>query len=61
MLGKKKWIGEAIKCPSSLRETLHVKEGCNIPEAKLEKAEHSKNPLIAKRAELAETFKSFKK
>lgn len=61
MLGKKKWIGETIKRPGSLRDTLHVKEGCNIPKDKLEKAEHSKNPLTAKRAELAETLKSFKK
>lgn len=41
----------------ALRKSLHVKEGENIPEKKLEKAEHSKNPTTRKRAVLAETFK----
>lgn len=61
MLGKRKWISDAIKYSGSLHKTLHEKEGCDIPEAKLEKAEHSKDPLTRKRAELAETLKSFKK
>jgi hypothetical protein len=42
-----KWIQEAIK----------DKKGKKIPEAKLEKAEHSKNPKTRKRAVLAETLK----
>ena len=54
---KKKWLQGAVKHKGALRKTLGVKEGENIPEAKLEKAEHSKNPLTRKRAVLAETFK----
>jgi hypothetical protein len=57
----KKWIQGAIKHPGALRKTLHVKKGEKIPEAKLKKAEHSKNPTTAKRAHLAETLKSFHK
>ena len=55
----KKWIAEAIKKPGSLRRSLHVKKGKKIPESKLKKAEHSKNPKTAKRARLAETLKGF--
>ncbi|MDE1970989.1 MAG: hypothetical protein KGI50_05440 [Patescibacteria group bacterium] len=54
-----KWIQKALP-PSSknkLRNQLHVKEGEKIPESKLKKAEHSKNPLERKRAHLAETLK----
>lgn len=51
------WIAGAIKHPGSLRKALHVKEGHDIPEKKLEKAEHSKNPKLAKKAHLAETLK----
>ena len=51
------WIQGAIKHPGALRETLGVKEGHDIPAAKLEKATHSKNPLTRKRANLAETLK----
>ena len=39
-----KWIQGAIKHPGALKKTLHIKEGEKIPEAKLKKAEHSKNP-----------------
>jgi hypothetical protein len=56
----KKWIQGAIKQPGSLHKSLGVPEGKKIPEKKLEKAEHSKNPLTKKRAILAETLKSFK-
>jgi hypothetical protein len=52
-----KWIQEAIKHKGSLRKSLHAKKGKKIPEAKLEKAEHSKNPKTRKRAVLAETLK----
>ena len=52
-----KWMQGAVKHPGALRKTLGVKEGETIPESKLEKAEHSKNPLTRKRAALAETFK----
>lgn len=59
--GDKKWIQGAIKRPGSLRKSLHVIEGENIPESKLKKAEHSKNKKTAKRAHLAETLKKMHK
>lgn len=58
---KKRWISEAIKHPGALRKTLKVKKGEKIPESKLKKAEHSKNPTTAKRARLAETLKKMHK
>jgi hypothetical protein len=56
---KKNWIREAIKHPGSLHQQLKVPQGEKIPAKKLEKAEHSSNPLLKKRAILAETLKSF--
>ncbi|MDE3022085.1 MAG: hypothetical protein KGI54_09505 [Pseudomonadota bacterium] len=58
---KKKWIQGTIKHPGALHKELHVKEGKKIPEKKLVKAEHSKNPTLKKRAVLAETLKSMRK
>lgn len=58
---KKFFIQAAIKKPGALRKALHVKKGENIPESKLEKAEHSKNPLMRKRAALAKTLKKLHK
>jgi len=55
--GKINWIKGAIKHPGSLHKALHVPKGEKIPEKKLEKAEHSKNPKLAKKAHLAETLK----
>ena len=55
------WIKGAIKHPGALHKALGVKEGEKIPEKKLEKAEHSKNPVTAKRARLAETLKGLHK
>lgn len=60
-MGKEKWIQGAIKHPGALHKELHVKEGKKIPEKKLEKAEHSKNPTLKKRAALAETLKKMHK
>lgn len=57
----KNWIKGAIKDKGSLRKSLGVKKGEDIPAAKLEKAAKSKNPTTRKRAILAETLKSFKK
>lgn len=51
------WIKDAIKHPGALHRELGVPEGKKILEAKLEKAEHSDNPKLAKRARLAETLK----
>ena len=51
-----KWIKGAIKHPGALHRALHVPEGKKIPHNKIVKAEHSKNPKLAKRAHLAETL-----
>ncbi len=56
-----KWIQKAIKHKGSLRKSLGVKKGEKIPESKLNKAEHSKNPTLKKRATLAETLKNMSK
>lgn len=56
-----KWIQGAIKKPGALRKSLGVKKGEKIPEAKLKKAEHSKNPTTKKRAVLAETLRKMHK
>jgi hypothetical protein len=58
---KKMWIQDAIKKPGALHAQLHVKAGEKIPAKKLEKAAHSSNPLLKKRAVLAENLKSFNK
>jgi hypothetical protein len=58
---KEKWIADAVKHKGALHKSLHVKPGEKIPESKLKKAEHSKNPMVKKRAVLAETLKGFKK
>lgn len=59
MAQKAKWMQEAVKHPGALRRELHVKAGKKIPASKLEKATHSKNPTLKKRAVLAETFKKY--
>lgn len=56
-MAKEKWIQGAIKHPGALHKELGIKKGEKIPEAKLKKAEHSKNPKLRKRAQLAETLK----
>lgn len=58
----KNWIKNAInpKNKGALHEVLGVPEGKKIPEKKLEKAEHSKDPLTRKRANLAVTLRKFK-
>lgn len=60
---KEKWIQNAIKSSSKgkLHEAIGVPMGKKIPEKKLEKAEHSKNPSLRKKAVLAETLKGFRK
>jgi hypothetical protein len=52
-----KWISKAIGKPGALHKSLGVPAGEKIPAKKLEKAEASKNPKLAKRAHLAETLK----
>lgn len=58
---KEKWIQGMHMKKGALHETLHVKPGKKIPESKLKKAEHSKNPTTRKRANLAETLKKMHK
>lgn len=55
------WIKDAISKPGALHKSLHVPQGEKIPEKKLEKAENSDNPTLAKRARLAETLKKLHK
>ena len=56
-----KWIQDAIKNKGSLRKSLYTPEGENIPAKKLQKASHSDNPMLAKRANLAMTLKKLHK
>lgn len=62
-MAKDNWIKGAIKPENkgALHKELGVPEGKKIPEKKLIKAEHSKNPILAKRANLAVTLKSLPK
>ena len=61
MSEKKNWIKGAVTNPGSLHKALGVKQGEKIPAKKLEKAEHSKNPSLKKKAVLAKTLKKMKK
>lgn len=56
---RKNFIQDMHMKKGALHRSLHVPKGEKIPEWKLEKAEHSKNPLMRKRAHLAETLESF--
>jgi hypothetical protein len=55
-----KWIQKAIKKPGALRSELGVKEGKNIPAAKLAKAAKAPGKM-GQRARLAQTLKGLKK
>jgi hypothetical protein len=59
MAKKRKWIQKAGIEKGALHRKLGVSGGEKIPEAKLEKAEHSSNPETRKQAALAETLKGF--
>lgn len=58
-----KWIQGAINPAhkGALRKSLHVKAGETIPSGKLDKAAHSENPTLAKRANLAKTLRAMHK
>lgn len=60
-VGKKNWISGAIKKPGALHKSLGVPMGEKIPAKKLDKAAHSDNPTLARRANLAKTLKGFNK
>jgi len=55
----KKFIQKMHMKKGALHKELGVPEGKKIPEKKLVKAEHSKNPTERKRAVLARTLKGF--
>lgn len=56
-----KWISKAIKHPGALHKELGVKQGEKIPAKKIEKASHSKNKTLARRANLAKTLSGLRK
>ncbi len=60
-MAKEKFIQEMHMKKGALHKELGIKEGDKIPAAKLKKAEHSKNPVLKKRAVLAETLGKLKK
>lgn len=57
----KKWIQKAIKHPGALHKELGVPKGKKIPEKKLEKASHSLDPKLARRANFAKTLRGLRK
>jgi len=57
----KKFIQDMHMKKGALHKELGVPTKNKIPEKMLEKAEHSKNPTLKKRAVLAETLKHMKK
>lgn len=61
MADGKKWIQGMHMKKGALRKELGVKGDKTIPTKKLEKATHSSNPTLKKRAILAKTLKSLKK
>ncbi len=50
-----KWIGDLHK--GGLHQSLHIPAGEKIPEKRILKAEHSRNPKERKQAVAAETLK----
>lgn len=58
---KAKFIQKIHLKKNALHRELGVPKDKKIPEKKLQKAEHSKNPKLRKRAVLAETLKHLKK
>lgn len=57
----KNFIQKAIKHPGALHKELHVPEGKKIPAKKMQKALHSENPTLKKRAVLARTLSGLRK
>jgi hypothetical protein len=56
-----KWIQDMHMRKGALHKQLHVPKGQKIPERKLEKASHSTNPKLRKRANLAMTLEKLPK
>lgn len=61
MAKDKMFIQKAIKRPGALHRALNVPMDKKIPEKKLDKALHSKNPTLKKEAVLARTLKGLSK
>lgn len=57
---KQNWMQGAVKHPGALRAQLKVPAGQKIPAKKLASAANSSNPLLARRARLAQTFAKFR-
>ncbi len=56
------WIAKATaKHKGALRKELGAKKGKPIAEKKLNKASHSDNPTLAKRANLAKTLRGIRR
>ena len=55
-MADKHWIEHANIKKNALHNELGVPAGQKIPPSKIAKAANSDNPLLAKRARLAETF-----
>lgn len=58
---RKDFISSAIKKPGALHKDLGVPMDKKIPAKKMEKAMHSTNPVVKKRAVLANTLKKISK
>ena len=56
-----KWIQSMHMKKGALHSQLGVAQGKKIPAAKIEKASHSSNPTLRRRAILAQTLKSMHK
>lgn len=59
--GSAKFIKKAIRHPGALHRALQVPEGEKIPAKKIEKATHSANPTLARRARFAQTLAGLRK
>jgi hypothetical protein len=57
----KKWIQKMHMKKGALHKELGVPEGKKIPKKKIEKAAHSKNKTLARRANLAKTLSGLRK
>ena len=51
------WIQGAVKHPGALHRDLGVPQGKKIPASKLDRALHSDNPTLRRRAQFAENMK----
>lgn len=60
-MAEKNWIKGAIKHKGALHKELGVPMGKKIPKSKINKAAHSKNKTLAKRANLARTLSGLRK